>query len=233
MAKVIYLKSNCAAKEFQLSIIRTTGPQNRSGLHVFGKICSTQKSLSAVLQIKHSSFVVFRQTKLCQPQESSYSKFRVNFARFKEIYKKYIYLFFVVRKWIPGCGVELIANSKPSKPARPIDALKMPDAIRPALSTNCMEISTQEYIKHINIFTQFGDLSPSQMLTLFTQFINWPGYRRSSFLPSMENSLIKMETSHESIIEDITFEEQDEVEVTRHPVTPSKPKEVIKEVPKS
>lgn len=80
-----------------------------------------------------------------------------------------------------------------------------------------MHISTEDYLDHINIFSQFGDLSPSQMLTLYLQFVKWPGFKRSPFQASMESSLIKMETSSESLIEDIAFQEQaeDEVEITR------------------
>lgn len=79
-----------------------------------------------------------------------------------------------------------------------------------------MHISTQDFLDHIDIFSQFGDLSPSQILTLYLQFISWPGFKRSPFQASMESSLIKMETSSESLIEDIAFQEQaeDEVEVT-------------------
>lgn len=79
-----------------------------------------------------------------------------------------------------------------------------------------MHISTEDFYENINIFTQFGDLSPSQMLTLYLQFVSWPGFKRSPFLAALESSLIKMETSSESLVEDIAFEEQaeDEVEVT-------------------
>lgn len=99
----------------------------------------------------------------------------------------------------------------PSIRAKPLRRTTVDPVQIPTLSTQCMAMSTTDFLETINIFTQFGDLSPSQMLTLFTQFINWPGYQGSSFHPSMENSLIKMETSNESIIEDNAFE--DEVEL--------------------
>lgn len=43
-----------------------------------------------------------------------------------------------------------------------------------------------------NIYTQFGDLSPHEVLELFKEFTTWDGYQ-NSFIPSMENSSQKME----------------------------------------
>lgn len=99
------------------------------------------------------------------------------------------------------------------KPAKPIS--NKIDTTLPMLCTPAMHISTGDFLDHIDIFSQFGDLSPSQMLSLYLQFVSWPGFKRSPFQASMESSLIKMETSSESLIEDI-FQEQaeDEVEVT-------------------
>lgn len=43
----------------------------------------------------------------------------------------------------------------------------------------------------MNIFTEFGELTPSQVLTLFNEFINWPDFRQSPFLQTMEQHLVK------------------------------------------
>lgn len=67
------------------------------------------------------------------------------------------------------------------------------------MSGRSKPISTTDFYPNINIFTEFGDLSPSQMLTLFDQFKNCPGYKDSPFLSSMESSLIKLETSDDTI----------------------------------
>lgn len=55
------------------------------------------------------------------------------------------------RKWIPGCGIRLIA-------------------------------------KDYTIFTQFGDLTPAQIMELFKEFKTWPEYNESNFLTSMNES---------------------------------------------
>lgn len=55
-----------------------------------------------------------------------------------------------LEKWIPGCGIRLIA-------------------------------------KDYTIFTQFGDLTPAQMIELFKEFKSWPEYNESNFLASMND----------------------------------------------
>jgi len=75
-------------------------------------------------------------------------------------------------------------------------------------------MSTRNYYPGINIYTQFGDLRPSQMLTLFSQFRQWPEYGESSFLASLENALLKLETANdEQNLEDgVTLPEEDDAE---------------------
>lgn len=60
----------------------------------------------------------------------------------------------------------------------------------------------------MNIFTTFGDLSPSQMLALFHQFVSWPGYESSAFRQGLEDSLQKMELTSAGI-EDVLSEGAD------------------------
>lgn len=72
----------------------------------------------------------------------------------------------------------------------------------------------------MNIYTQFGDLTASQMLTLFTQFRKWPEYKDSSFLASFENSMLKMETSAEESVESIAEDDDnDDVPVEQQTIT--------------
>jgi dimethyladenosine transferase 2 len=47
----------------------------------------------------------------------------------------------------------------------------------------------------MTIFTEFGDLTPHEILSVFHKFVNWPEYRVCSFLSSMEMTLMKMESS--------------------------------------
>lgn len=64
----------------------------------------------------------------------------------------------------------------------------------------------------MNIYTQFGDLTPSQMLTLFSLFRKWPEYKESSFLASFENNMLKMEASVEQSVEGIAEDDDLPVE---------------------
>lgn len=75
-------------------------------------------------------------------------------------------------------------------------------------------MSPRNYYPAINIYTQFGDLLPSQMLTLFNQFRHWPEYGESSFLASLENALLKLETANdEQNLEDgVTLPEEDDAD---------------------
>lgn len=64
----------------------------------------------------------------------------------------------------------------------------------------------------MNIFTEFGDLSPNQMLTLFNTFRNLEGFNDSSFVSNMELQLMKQETTSEETINEI---EQAEDEMSK------------------
>lgn len=74
-------------------------------------------------------------------------------------------------------------------------------------------MTTRDYYPGINIYTQFGDLSPSQALTLFSQFRQWPEYSESSFLASMENTLLKLETANDeqSMDDAVNLAEEDDI----------------------
>ncbi|EDS39978.1 mitochondrial dimethyladenosine transferase 2 [Culex quinquefasciatus] len=50
---------------------------------------------------------------------------------------------------------------------------------------------TNDFPPKMNIFTEFGELTPSQVLTLFNEFINWPEFRQSPFLQTMEQHQAK------------------------------------------
>lgn len=73
--------------------------------------------------------------------------------KYLSVIESYINIFIITncifpRKWIPGCGIRLIA-------------------------------------KDYTIFTQFGDLTPTQLVELFKEFKSWPEYSESNFLTSM------------------------------------------------
>ncbi|EDW83085.1 uncharacterized protein Dwil_GK22500 [Drosophila willistoni] len=117
-----------------------------------------------------------------------------------------------VEKWVPGCGPRLIINQYASEsitPTYPDESVKK----LPPYSRQSTNISTRDYYPGINIYTQFGDLRPSQVLTLFTQFRQWPEYQESSFLASLENALLKLETvnDEQSLDDSINLNEEDDI----------------------
>ncbi|XP_037821575.1 dimethyladenosine transferase 2, mitochondrial [Lucilia sericata] len=120
-----------------------------------------------------------------------------------------------LEKWIPGCGPRLIINAEEPQPSVPLyddeDIAKLPK-----YSSRCCTINNNDYYPNINIYTQFGDLRASQMLTLFSLFRKWPEYKESSFLASFENSMLKMEASAEESVEGIA-EEDDDISVEQTP----------------
>lgn len=112
-----------------------------------------------------------------------------------------------LEKWIPGCGPRLIIKGVPSETLKPLypneDGVELP-----RYSTRCTTMSNLDFYPNMNIFTQFGDLSPSQMLTLFTQFRKWPEFSESTFVASLENTLLKMEAAPD---ENICVREEDDL----------------------
>lgn len=55
-----------------------------------------------------------------------------------------------LREWIPGCGIWLITGQDP-----------------PGTNVEIGPNESDQPLPHITIFTQFRDLSPQQILTLF------------------------------------------------------------------
>lgn len=64
----------------------------------------------------------------------------------------------------------------------------------------------------MNIFTEFGELTPSQVLTLFNEFINWPEFRQSPFLQTMEQQQAKSPNPFSGAREVDAPDEDDELE---------------------
>lgn len=79
---------------------------------------------------------------------------------------------------------------------------------RPAVCNPSTTMTPHDRYPDINIFTAFGDLSPSQMLALFHQFASWPGYESSAFRQGLEEMLQKMELTSAGI-EDTLVSEDD------------------------
>lgn len=65
----------------------------------------------------------------------------------------------------------------------------------PLHSTRCVHISDQDYFQDMNIYTQFGDLTPANLLRVYLDFSQWPEFRDSAFLAAFDNTILKL---HES-----------------------------------
>ncbi|XP_030558774.1 dimethyladenosine transferase 2, mitochondrial [Drosophila novamexicana] len=117
-----------------------------------------------------------------------------------------------LEKWVPGCGPRLIINQNALEDVSPIYADESTQHL-PQYTMQSTSMSNRNYYPGINIYTQFGDLTPSQMLTLFTQFRQWPEYSESSFLASMENTLLKLETvnDEQSLEVGVNLVEEDDI----------------------
>ncbi|XP_055911186.1 dimethyladenosine transferase 2, mitochondrial [Eupeodes corollae] len=119
-----------------------------------------------------------------------------------------------LEKYVPGCGPRLIVQSKPPTPVKLMYPNETSNFL-PKYSTNCVEISNECFFPNLNIHTEFGDLTPNQMLTLFCQFRNWPEYKDSSFLASLENSLLKLEASVDGNVDVLEVPEEDDVTIVQ------------------
>ena len=110
---------------------------------------------------------------------------------------------------MPACGPRLIVNTSNSQKVKVLDPNFNKD-ILPIYSEPCKTLSTQDFFERMNIFTEFGDLSPTETLTVFDQFVQWPEYKQSPFLTSMENNLMKLEHSPIDNVDGLEIHEQDD-----------------------
>jgi dimethyladenosine transferase 2 len=54
----------------------------------------------------------------------------------------------------------------------------------------------------MTIFTEFGELTPWEILSLFHKFVSWPEYPVCPFIASMESFFMKMESGTDNIGKD-------------------------------
>ncbi|XP_023935840.2 dimethyladenosine transferase 2, mitochondrial [Bicyclus anynana] len=80
----------------------------------------------------------------------------------------------MLEQWIPGCGVWLITGQDPPDTNKEVGPGK-DDAALP----------------HMTIFTEFGDLTLAQKVTVFKRFISWPEFEQCPYRVTMENNLPK------------------------------------------
>uniref|UniRef100_A0A8D8ACF7 Dimethyladenosine transferase 2, mitochondrial n=1 Tax=Culex pipiens TaxID=7175 RepID=A0A8D8ACF7_CULPI len=100
-----------------------------------------------------------------------------------------------LERWIPHCGARLILNQNYVPSKHPIPQLSKSTFSSsedlPTFRRSSSPLQANDFPLRMNIFTEFGELTPSQVLTLFNEFINWPDFRQSPFLQTMEQHLVK------------------------------------------
>ncbi|KAK5648601.1 hypothetical protein RI129_003493 [Pyrocoelia pectoralis] len=79
-----------------------------------------------------------------------------------------------MEKWLPGIGVTLIVPPQRHK---------------------------THFLKNIDIFTEFGELPPSQIFQLFLIMLEHPHFNACPFIPMMESHLVKDETIDSDLAE--------------------------------
>ncbi|XP_058461497.1 dimethyladenosine transferase 2, mitochondrial [Malaya genurostris] len=89
-----------------------------------------------------------------------------------------------MEQWIPFCGVRLIINRN-YVPHQPISEAQTTNELQTFHRTST-PLRKNDLPERISIFTEFGELTPSQMISLFNEFRNWPEYRQSQFLTMLE-----------------------------------------------
>ncbi|XP_053670181.1 dimethyladenosine transferase 2, mitochondrial [Anopheles nili] len=85
--------------------------------------------------------------------------------------------------WIPHCGARLILNANYTKKS----SKKASNNPLPSQLQKSQPLSSNDYIDNMNIYTEFGELTPSQVLTLFNEFINWSDFHQSPFVQAVES----------------------------------------------
>lgn len=78
------------------------------------------------------------------------------------------------RKWIPSCGLNILLP----------------------------QLQQTKFREDIDIFTQFGNLEPDEILSIFKEVMNHPGYSESPFLAMVESQLLKSETIETDLVRD-------------------------------
>ncbi|XP_050091458.1 dimethyladenosine transferase 2, mitochondrial, partial [Anopheles aquasalis] len=93
--------------------------------------------------------------------------------------------------WIPNCGARLIMNPNYTKPLK---KEQKPEITLPSQLLKSVPLDASDYVEKMTIYTEFGELTPSQVLTLFNEFINWSEFHQSPFVQAVEGQKPKQRT---------------------------------------
>jgi dimethyladenosine transferase 2, mitochondrial len=74
------------------------------------------------------------------------------------------------------------------------NSLDLPDYVSP-----CKTLTNNDFIDDLHIFSQFGTLTPTQIFTIFDQFVHWPEFESCAFNSMLEKILIKLYSNPEEM----------------------------------
>ncbi|XP_055618155.1 dimethyladenosine transferase 2, mitochondrial [Toxorhynchites rutilus septentrionalis] len=92
-----------------------------------------------------------------------------------------------LERWIPTCGTRLILHHNYT----PSNRIQANVDEQSAVQLKSSPLKKNDFPPRINIYTEFGELTPSQILALFNEFINWPEFQQSPFLQALEQYSVK------------------------------------------
>uniref|UniRef100_A0A182VZM2 Dimethyladenosine transferase 2, mitochondrial n=1 Tax=Anopheles minimus TaxID=112268 RepID=A0A182VZM2_9DIPT len=108
--------------------------------------------------------------------------------------------------WIPHCGARLILNSNYTRRSTKTGPVLN---VLPSQLMKSMPLASNDYADNMNIYTEFGELTPTQVLTLFNEFINWSEFHQSPFMQAVESQKHKQRLMRQLDDED-TIDESNE-----------------------
>ncbi|XP_058056146.1 dimethyladenosine transferase 2, mitochondrial [Anopheles bellator] len=91
--------------------------------------------------------------------------------------------------WIPHCGSRLIMNANYATVG------KVPPSPLPSQLLKSVPLVANDFLDKMTIYTEFGELTPAQVLTLFNEFINWPEFHQSPFIQAVGGQKLKQRIS--------------------------------------
>uniref|UniRef100_A0A182MR20 Dimethyladenosine transferase 2, mitochondrial n=1 Tax=Anopheles culicifacies TaxID=139723 RepID=A0A182MR20_9DIPT len=112
--------------------------------------------------------------------------------------------------WIPHCGARLILNTNYTRRSTKTGSV---ENVLPGQLLKSMPLSSNDYADNMNIYTEFGELTPTQVLTLFNEFINWSEFHQSPFMQAVESQKHKQRLMRQ-LDDEESIDESNEQHVT-------------------
>ncbi|XP_062564116.1 dimethyladenosine transferase 2, mitochondrial [Armigeres subalbatus] len=108
-----------------------------------------------------------------------------------------------LERWIPYSGARLILNQNYVASSKQLVENHNDSSM---IGHNSSPLREYDFPNPLTIFTEFGELTPSQILTMFNEFISWPEYQQSPFLQHSEQYYTKQVHSSKQDVATATAE---------------------------